>query len=164
MSGEDFNINIQGQEMIRGHNAWNMQRTRTNISHDKDLISLDEQNGVLVHYRWVRENEMDMAPPVKFLEWKVKVGEVYETEPSQLNPATGNTTKWRSKVEAIEDVTVPAGTFSCVKVRLIVRDSKLGTKFADVEMWYGKGVGLVTRRGQFFGVYLVEQLLKYELN
>jgi hypothetical protein len=28
-------------------------------------------------------------------------------------------------------------------------------------MWYAKGFGLVKRQGQFFGVFLVEEMLKH---
>jgi len=158
VSGENFDINIVGRQTIRGQNAWKIERTRANMANDYDLVTIDDQNGADVHFRFVRGNQMDLSPAVKMTAGQMATGQVFETEPVQRNPATGNTTIWRSKIEGFESKTVPAGTYNCVKVRLLVRDSKLGTKFADVTMWYGKGVGLVARQGQFFGVYLVEDL------
>jgi hypothetical protein len=160
-TGELFNINIQGQQVIRGHNAWNFQRTRATAA-DYDLISVEPQ-GVFLHYRFIRGNKMDLDPAVKFCDLELTAGKTYSTEPRMVNPATGNTTIWTAKVEKFEEVTVPAGKFACVKVNLVVKDSKLGTKLADASIWYGKGVGCVQRTGQFFGVFLVEKCLSYNL-
>lgn len=161
-TGEKFKLNCLGQTPIHGVNCWRMQRTRAWPDMDYDLIEVGEHH-VRLHYRHIvpragSAQEMDLDPAAIFSEAKVTLGKVYSTEPRQINPATGNTTIWTAKVERLENVTVPAGTFPAVKLRLTIKDSKLGTQFAAVEMWYGYMVGLVRRHGQFFGVFFVELL------
>ena len=48
------------------------------------------------------------------------------------------------KVEAIEDVTVPAGTFKCLKLTSDVNATVMGMNVkSNSTEWYAKGIGLV---------------------
>jgi hypothetical protein len=78
------------------------------------------------------------------------VGATYTTAYSELHtdPATGATTT-KSKVEnwtveAIdEDVTVPAGTFKCVRLHKVGTDAGQ----ADKRFWFARGVGKIKEEG-----------------
>jgi hypothetical protein len=166
-TGENFQINCLGQQQIHGAMTWKTQRTRPWPESDYDLIEMTDR-GSFVHYRHIvaragQAQDMDLDPPVKFTEAKVELGKAFSTEPRMVNPATGNTTIWTGRVEKLETLTVPAGTFPCLRIRLSIRDSKLGTRLAEAEMYYGYRVGLVKRSGQFFGVYFFELLDRHNL-
>jgi hypothetical protein len=71
---------------------------------------------------------------------------------------------WTSRIDAVEDVSVPAGKFTrCLRLDLQIRDEKLGTVLARIQMWLARGVGMVKRQGQFFGVFYVQQLTSHTL-
>lgn len=161
-TNEEFNINVQGNQTINGVNAWNVQRTRTGMAHDYDLISL-QPTGIYLHKRFVRGNTIDLLPAVKFCDAELVAGKLFQTEPAMVNPATGNKTIWTARIDKFENKVVPAGTFPCVRITLTIKDKGLGTRLAEVTMWYGKGVGNVCRQGQFFGVFVAENLLRYTL-
>ena len=131
------------RETLRGN------RVSNTYTIDYDLISLDDE-GLKIHAKWVRENSMEFEPPILLIPANLEEGTWFETEPAQRNPATGNTTIWKSRIEGFEEITVPAGTFEAMKVRLLVRDSQLGTKFADVEMWFAEGAGVEERYNHLY--------------
>src|SRR5205085_3388591 len=96
-------------------------------------------------------------PPVKFAEIKSKIGDRCVTVPGFINPGTGNTMTWTSTIQNVQDITVAAGKFTnCVHIKVVVADTKLGVKLSDFEMWVAKGIGVVKRQGNFFGVYFVQ--------
>ena len=61
--------------------------------HDYDLMSFNEQ-GVELHYRHVRGQEIKCTPAVQFVESQILLGKKYVTTPEMLNPATGAKTEW----------------------------------------------------------------------
>ena len=39
----------------------------------------------------------------------------------------------------------------------------IGVKLSDFQMWVHKGVGVVQRQGNFFGVFFAQRLLEFHL-
>lgn len=166
-SGESFRYVCHGQETVHGIQCWKTERTRPWPRSDLDFVEMGDQF-VRLHRRITntrpdRTQDLDLDPPVTFCDTRVVIGKVFTTEPRLTNPATGNTMVWTCKADRLETITVPAGTFPCLKLRFSIRDSGLGTRLADAEMWYGYKVGLVRRGGQFFGVFFYEVLDRHNL-
>jgi hypothetical protein len=107
-------------------------------SFDMAGTQLDDQFYVPAKLR-VDESEARLAPGVS---WTTSYSEV------SVDPLTGNTlTKSKTEtwtVEAIdEQVTVPAGTFTTVRVRRVGQDAGQ----ADKTFWFARGVGKVKEQG-----------------
>lgn len=162
-TNEDFTLQVVGQVPVNGTSAWKMKRSRPNNQEEWDAMTSDAK-GINLHVRFIRGNNAVLTPPVLFAPSSTDVGQVYTTTPSFPNPATGNKTVWTVKIEKLEDVTVPAGTFKgCMKVNMLIKDSSLGTVLSKIDLWVAPKVGFVKRVGQFFGVFFVESLQKYSV-
>lgn len=162
-TNEDFTLQVVGQIPVNGTTAFKMKRSRANGQEEWDAMSNDAK-GINLHVRFIRGNNAVLTPPVLFAPPSTDVGQVYVTTPSFPNPATGNKTVWTVKIEKVEDVTVPAGTFKgCMKVNMLIKDSGLGTVLSKIDLWVAPKVGFVKRVGQFFGVFFVESLQKYKV-
>lgn len=70
------------------------------------------------------------------------------------------------KVESLEDVTTPAGTFNCYKITFITTSERgIGSGTIKSTMWYAKDVGLVKSEnykedGKFFGRQVLTKFTK----
>jgi hypothetical protein len=161
-TSEEFTLSIVGMVPVNGTRAWKMKRSRANNQEEWDA-TVSDANGVFLHVRYIRGNNAVLAPPVQFAKANVVLGEVYTTTPSFANPATGNKTVWTTRCEKLEDIAVPAGSFKgCLKVNMTIKDAGLGTALSKIDLWVAPRVGFVKRVGQFFGVFFVETLQKYQ--
>ncbi|MBI4868279.1 MAG: hypothetical protein HY816_15140 [Candidatus Wallbacteria bacterium] len=160
-----FRMDVKKQIDVNGQKAYYYERDdkieTDAITVGADGISLHDQqrtnsDGSLFHAVW--------TPQVKFAQLKTKFGEKQTTVPSFRNPGTGNTMTWVATVVGTQDVQVPAGKYkNCVRIKVLVTDTVLGVKLSDFEMWVAKGIGVVQRQGNFFGVYFVQKLLEYKV-
>jgi hypothetical protein len=81
----------------------------------------------------------------------------YPAEPGKSVTTRGQTVT----IEAQEDITVPAGTFRCVRVKYTLAEPQ-GLEWTS---WYGRGVGLVKYQGlSLDGMYHIFELRDYKLN
>ena len=163
-TAEDFTLTIVGTVPVNGITAPKMKRSRANGSEEWDAMTNDPVKGIDLHVRFIRGNNAVLTPAVHFADATTNAGSVANTVPSFPNPATGNKTQWTCTVVGIEDVTVPAGTFKgCLKVNMVIKDQGLGTVLSKIDLWVAPKVGFVKRIGQFFGVFFVETLQKYQV-
>ena len=154
-SGENFVLQFTDLVNVNGHAAVKLQKL---ASTDYDVMSNDA-GGILVHSRMFKGALATFNPPVVFAPANVTLNAVSTTNPNYKNPATGNNTLWITRFDTVEDIAVPAGKYAkCARLELIVKDEKLGTVLAKMDMWLAPGVGMVKRQGQFFGVFYVQQL------
>jgi hypothetical protein len=157
-SGDSFVLKINEKLTVNNVACFKLARTSNT---DFDVVSNDA-NGVRVHSRNFKGVLANFNPPVVFAPANFEVGKAITTNPNYKNPATGNMTLWTTAIGAIEDITVPAGTYKgCARLELQIKDEKLGTVLAKMNMWLAPGVGMVKRQGQFFGVFYVQQLTKF---
>jgi hypothetical protein len=88
----------------------------------------------------------------------VAVGATWTTEYTEVevDPVNGTSTVSKQEawtVEAVDEaVTVPAGTFTCLKVR------KTTSGQADKRFWFARGIGKIKEEGE-----QIEQLTSYTL-
>lgn len=159
-SGENFTLQVAQQQQANGVAAFKLAR----IGHsDFDVVS-NEAGGIRCHARSFKGTTSNFSPAVVFAPATATLNTVQTTNPNFKNPATGNNTIWTAKFDAIEDVAVPAGKFAkCMRIELVIKDEKLGTVLAKIAMWLAPNVGMVQRKGQFFGVFYVQQLVSYQL-
>jgi hypothetical protein len=159
-SGEKFTLQVTGSEAANGVTAFKLQKVNDT---DFDVVS-NEVSGIKCHARHFNGVHSKFAPGVTFAPAQATMNVATTTNPNFKNPATGNNTLWTSKIDAIEDVAVPAGKFAkCIRIELVIKDEKLGTVLAKINMWLAPGVGMVQRKGQFFGVFYVQQLTSFTL-
>ena len=159
-SGENFVLQFTEKVTANGHTAYKLQKLATT---DYDVMSNDA-SGILLHARMFHGNLGTMNPGVAFGPANVTLNAVQTTNPNFKNPATGNNTIWTTAFDAIEDVSVPAGKYpKCARLALSIKDEKLGTVLAKINMWLAPNVGMVKRQGQFFGVFYVQQLTAVQL-
>jgi hypothetical protein len=157
-SGDSFTLAVKEKVQLGATTAFRLARTS---NADFDVISNDAQ-GIRVHTRNFKGVLANYNPPVVFSPANFTLNAVTTTNPNFANPATGNKTIWTTAISAIEDVQVPAGTFAkCLRLELTIKDEKLGTNLAKMNMWLAKDIGMVKRQGQFFGVFYVQQLTSY---
>jgi hypothetical protein len=154
-SGENFVLQFTEAVNVNGHAAVKLQK----MAHpDYDVMSNDGA-GILLHARLFHGALASMNPAVVLGPANVTLNTVATTNPNYKNPATGNNTIWTTRFDALEDVAVPAGKYpKCARLELVIKDEKLGTVLAKMNMWLAPGVGMVKRQGQFFGVFYVQQL------
>jgi hypothetical protein len=69
---------------------------------------------------------------LQFLQWPLGVGKTWQFEHPQPN---GGTFVWKAKVEGWEDVTVPAGRFKALVIRIEGRPSS-GVYVQNRTVWY----------------------------
>jgi len=82
--------------------------------------------------------------------WKLKAGDMLKDGDLKMSFSSGGTTMMNMttsitnrKVEAVENVTTPAGTYECYKISYeIATKMMINIKMKGVE-WYAKNVGLV---------------------
>lgn len=159
-SGDNFTLHMTEKVTINGRAAFKQVRIGNS---DMDILSNDAA-GILVHQRNFKGNLATYNPPVVFAPANVTLNAVSTTNPNFKNPATGNFTIWTTKFDTVEDIAVPAGKFAkCARLELVIKDEKLGTILAKMNMWLAPNVGMVKRQGQFFGVFYVQQLTSYAL-
>lgn len=158
-SGENFTLQIANAQPANGVNAFKLQK----VGHsDFDVVSNDA-SGIKCHARNFKGTMSNFNPAVVFAPATATLNAVQTTNPNFKNPATGNNTIWTAKFDAIEDVAVPAGKFAkCMRIELVIKDEKLGTVLAKIAMWLAPNAGMVQRKGQFFGVFYVQQLVSYQ--
>ncbi|MBI3892643.1 MAG: hypothetical protein HY303_14065 [Candidatus Wallbacteria bacterium] len=160
-----FKLEIKKTMPVNGTTAAFFERS-TKI--ETDAISTGN-DGMFLHYqqRTNRDGsilETTWTPPVKFTDAKTKIGAKCITTPSYHNPGTGNTMTWASTVVGTQDVTLGTSKFTnCVRIKVLVTDTVLGVKLCDFEMWVAKGIGVVQRQGNFFGVYFVQKVLEWQV-
>ncbi|MBI4871157.1 MAG: hypothetical protein HY814_06280 [Candidatus Riflebacteria bacterium] len=165
LNGLKFKMEIKKRVPVNGVSAVFNERD--------DRIETDtytnDANGFLLHSQERTNTDGSIfratwTPGVKFVDKVTKIGAKYTTVPGFLNPGTGNKMTWVSTIMGVQEVTVPADKFkNCVKIKLLVTDTVLGVKLSDLEMWIANGLGPVKRQGNFFGVYLVQNLLEYKI-
>ncbi|MBI3893991.1 MAG: hypothetical protein HY303_20935 [Candidatus Wallbacteria bacterium] len=158
-NNHEFDLKVTEQTTVSGINgpAFRVAKLETE---DFDVLTCDDQ-GLRLHIKRDKNGTIPWAPGVTFAAAAAKVGDAFTSLPDYRNPGTGNQMQWIVKAVKFCDITVPAGTFkNCVQLNISVKDEKLGTKFASVDMWLARGVGMVKRQGQFFGQYFVQLLLR----
>jgi len=104
------------------------------------------------------------ADPVPFSQGPtVQLGDQYQATPtSYTNPVTGGNFQWTVRIRKIEDVTVPAGSFSgCLRIDVKTVDTASGAGVANFKMWFAPGVGLVKRAGRFIAKTFKQELTSY---
>ena len=154
-TGENFVLHAAETVNINGHTAMKLVRIGNT---DVDVISNDA-SGILVHGRNFKGTNATYNPPVVFAPAAVTLNATQVTNPNFKNPATGNNTIWTTRFDTVEDIAVPAGKYpKCARLELVIKDEKLGTILAKMNMWLAPNVGMVKRQGQFFGVFYVQQL------
>jgi hypothetical protein len=163
-TSEDFTLSIVGTVPVNGVTAQKMKRSRANGAEEWDAMTNDAAKGIDLHVRFIRGTNAVLTPAVHFADATTDAGKVYTTIPSFPNPATGNKTVWTCTVVGVENVTVPAGTFTgCMKVNMLIKDQGLGTVLSKIDLWVAPKVGFVKRVGQFFGVFFVETATKIQV-
>jgi len=119
-----------------GRRDWNGQplTSWTSTTHGGQLLD-PKTNGVVVQLNLKDQPAFTYSPPIAF-DWPLAVGKSW-TSVHQMTPGS-NPLTMQYKVEALEDVTVPAGTFKAYKV---VSTSSFG----DVEqVWTTPAQGIAT--------------------
>jgi hypothetical protein len=154
---------VEAEEDVGGAKAGVTAFRLRTVKPDGQTVSWQEDDGACT----VRHREQELAPAPSttvltdqvFVPYKVRLDEtaahlavgaswtVTYTELS-TDPTTGMTTSVAKSetwtVEAVNEmVTVPAGTFSCLRVRRIGQD--IGQ--SDKTFWFAKGVGKVKETG-----------------
>lgn len=122
-----------------GRRDWN-GRALVSSSSERHGIQLMEpdSHGVVVQLTSAGEPAMSFNPPVTY-DWPLAVGKQWRSmhEMTQYAPPAVRPIAFESKVEALETVTVPGGTFSAYKV--VTRSS-----FGEVEQnWVVPSLGLM---------------------
>jgi hypothetical protein len=159
-SGEKFTLKVTEKLKANGVDAFKLQKINDT---DFDVVSNDA-TGIKCHARHFNGVFSQFNPGVLFAPASATMNVATTTNPNFKNPATGNATLWTSKIDAVEDVAVPAGKFAkCLRIELVIKDEKLGTVLAKINMWMAPNVGMVQRKGQFFGVFYVQQLTAHQL-
>ncbi|MBI4866615.1 MAG: hypothetical protein HY816_06660 [Candidatus Wallbacteria bacterium] len=160
-----FKLEIKKTVPVNGTTAALFERS-TKVETDAITTNAD---GMLLHaqQRTNRDGSIlatNWTPPVKFTDLKTKFGNKYSTTPSYTNPGTGNKMTWASTVVGVGDVTAGTNKFTnCVRIKVLVTDSVLGVKLCDFEMWVAKGIGVVQRQGNFFGVFFAQKVLEWQV-
>lgn len=156
---EHFAYVNEGMHDHHGRQVLRIRRTRDGGRDDLDLLRYDGVRVALVH-RTVYGQDLPLEPGVTLLEHGLEPGAEYTTTPGLLNPATGARMEWTVNVRPdLISITTPAGTFEhCIWLTLTVRDLRLGTVLAKVDQYHAENVGMVARRGQFFGRFISEEL------
>ena len=142
-------VTIKGPEILNGDELKIIEdETNGNVS---QLFIRTEPDGVML-FRSVVSLPLlgaitfDYSPPQVFLPTRIDLGSEWTIESEATIPLAGKIAVTnRAEVVAIEDVTVPAGTFrNCLK---IVQDITIKLTIAELEqtsiMWLAPEVGLV---------------------
>ena len=152
--GISFTIRtISGTEYIAGVNAPKM------IDEDGDYDLFTNSNGI-THYKYkscdVDENpdcgwsQEVFNPPVVLIPAEISIGSIYTFNSTyNYTECTGFSESApfsvETRVEGLEDVTVPAGTFTdCLKININKIINYPNTPFSnEITLWLAKGVGEV---------------------
>lgn len=118
---ENGSFMIDMRSMVSQEQMENFKDTKVNITADKLDVPANPQVGQALKNGVVKIETMNEGPIQMKLSMNVS----------------------NRKVAAIEDVTVPAGTFKCVKITYDVETKLLFTVKAKGADWYAKEVGLV---------------------
>jgi len=145
---------VEREDLLEGEPYWVIEGAGRELWYRKsDLALAQETVRGQVDYR--------ARPPIPQLAWPLGVGKAWEQVYEHERPATRQTNNivMRSHVEAAETVTVPAGTFTALK---IVNRTRTGV--VAVELWYAPEVGhwVRTRETLPTGVRLRE-LIAYRI-
>ncbi|MBI4862436.1 MAG: hypothetical protein HY815_19580 [Candidatus Riflebacteria bacterium] len=163
VTDQEFEMQVDGSARVQGAPIWKVTRPVKFLPRPDFVTMSVTGDGVFMHQRQLSGALMTFAPAVKLCEARATPGARCVTTPAEVNPGTRSRLTWISRVESIETVEVPAGQFESLKIRLVIRDTKTGTKFSDVDLYYGRGVGLVKRRGFIFGGFGGEELKSCDL-
>lgn len=96
----------------------------------------------------VRAQDGELAPvdyeePVVHVPIPAAVGRTWEYEV----PTAAFVVRFTGSVEGVEDVTVPAGTFRCARIRTVGRVDRV--TLTERVAWYSPGTGLVQEESMF---------------
>jgi hypothetical protein len=120
---------------------------------DWETWSADAAGLLSISVIQARETFLTLEPAVQIARAELVPGDELVTIPSGSNAATGHRMKWTSKVMPFETLDVAGTPLRCARIHLVVEDEKVGTRLADLDLWFAKQTGLVMRRGTFFGVH-----------
>ncbi|MCE3228781.1 MAG: hypothetical protein K0S32_3332 [Bacteroidetes bacterium] len=119
---ENGGFTVDMQSMITEEQRKSFKDTKVTITADKLDIPANPQVG-----QTLKDGSLKMSSKT-------------EDNPIGLNLTIGISNR---KVAAIEDVTVPAGTFKCVKITYDVETKMLFTIRSKCAEWYSKDIGMV---------------------
>jgi hypothetical protein len=142
---------IDKMEKIDGQDAFRLEVTIEGVVTGSEHLASNEK-GV---FR-VRMND-ESIQPFTVIKLPLKVGENWkETIQTEDGVLTTTTT-----VLAEEEVTVPAGKFRAIPLRIDMEDPEIGTITSTI--WFAANVGIVQQTTDVGGMQIVMALEKYEI-
>lgn len=151
--GDLFTVKVAAREKIGKYDCFRVETTGP-IRTTREWVSVTEQ-GELV----ARRERYTYDPAYPRIKYPLKEGEKWEFEVTKRSEIEEDTkVKGTYEVLGIEDLTVPAGSFTCYKIRWAIEESGGAV---DGTFWVASGVGVVKKTFGAGGQQLVWELEKY---
>ena len=159
IKNEDFLIKVEEHLSFAGTSVAKFRRNDKVAEYD--YISVDGPLKLWLRHDDTNGNLDWSDDPVPFAQAEtVAIGDKYEAVPkSYTNPVTGGNFRWIIQIKKLQDVTIPYGEVkNALRIDVKNIDTASGAEVSKFSMYFGHGIGLVSRKGRFISSTFDQQL------